>query len=189
MTRKRLCLLLCLLLVILTFAVYLPVESRAGTDENWDWKLEDGCLTIFGQGETRYTWRPWEGHAKEITSVVFAEGITSISSFTFHSGYTNLTHVTLPNSLQTIRAYAFRGCPNIETVTYRGGSQDLSRLEIKEGNESLQKARWIPSSGYLLLQSSVRTLLTVGADLALAGLIVFIVHRRRLKTPRNFFMR
>lgn len=189
MTRKWLCLLLCLLLVILTFAVYLPVESRADTDESWDWKLEDGRLTIFGQGETRYTWRPWEGHAKEITSVVFAEGITIISSFTFHSGYTNLTQVTLPNSLQTIRAYAFRGCPNIETVTYRGGSQDLSRLEIKEGNESLQKARWMPSSGYLLLQSSVRTLLTVGADLALAGLIVFIVHRRRLKTPRNFFMR
>lgn len=189
MKRRQLRALLCLLLLILTFAIYLPVESRAGTGGNWDWKLEDRCLTISGQGEMLYAWRPWDGHAKEITSVVFAEGVTSISFFSFHSGYTNLTQVTLPNSLETIEAYAFRDCPYIQTVTYRGGSRYLSQLEIKEGNESLLQARWVPSNGYLLLQSSVRTILAVSADLLIVGLIVFIVHRRRLKTPRSFFMR
>ena len=190
MRKAKRWILVCFLLLAFGLIIFLLTKQQTvNADDGWTWTLEDGCLTISGQGEMLYGWRPWEGHRKEITRVVFSEGVTKIAFFAFSSNYENLTHVTLPSSLEKIGGYAFKGCPNLKRVTFRGSALQASRLEIGEGNDILQQVPWEQGSGYLLLRSFLITALSVGAQLLLIFLIIRFVEWRRLRQPKEFFWR
>ena len=49
--------------------------------------------------------------------VTFSESLVSIGNSAFENCYINLTALDLPDSLETIGGYAFRGCTALETVT------------------------------------------------------------------------
>jgi hypothetical protein len=189
MKRKQLRAMICLLVLILAILCYLPVDSLAADNQKWEWSLEDGCLTISGQGEMLRAWRPWEKHSHEITSVVFEEGITYIAFYAFSGNYENLKQVTLPSTLETVGAYAFSGCKNLQKVTYRGlrGYRSYTKnLQINEGNDFLLQARWPQSYVSLLWKAFPPVLLRIGVDLLLAFFICRRVQKRRMRPPRDF---
>ena len=113
MVTKKLQILLAALLLL---GFLIPVQAKASTG----WTLENGILTITGQGPMEdYATAgdaPWYNQRGEITAIVVAEGITAIgnNSFTFCQ---NVTEVSLPAGLLSIGKNAFWGCENLASVT------------------------------------------------------------------------
>ena len=113
MVTKKLQILLAALLLL---GFLIPVQAKASTG----WTLENGILTITGQGPMEdyaaAADAPWYNQRGEITAIVVAEGITAIgnNSFTFCQ---NVTEVSLPAGLLSIGKNAFWNCENLASVT------------------------------------------------------------------------
>ncbi len=95
------------------------------------WQLdENGLLTIKGSGEMQdfdYYTLPWRAQRNKIKEVIIENGITSIGAYSFNQ-CTNLTRITLPDSIERISAYAF-----LETAYYLDESNwDNNVLYIDE---------------------------------------------------------
>ncbi|MCD8310904.1 MAG: leucine-rich repeat domain-containing protein [Firmicutes bacterium] len=73
-----------------------------------DGVLEDGVLTISGEGEMKNNYAPWGYYFYNgyVTSVVIEDGVTSIGRYAFE-GCTSLTSVTIPDSVTSIGRSAF----------------------------------------------------------------------------------
>ena len=93
-------------------------KQKAG--ENAFWTIEDGVLTISGEGTT-YIYgmfngepeeRPWSEQREEITAAVVEEGITSVGQNLFRS-LPNLKSVVLPDSVVFIGDCCFCDCPSL----------------------------------------------------------------------------
>lgn len=74
------------------------------------WKLENGTLTIYGEGpmydfESRGD-APWYNYSSEITSIVITNGVTHIGQYAFYS-FTKLSSVDFGSTLTSIGKYAF----------------------------------------------------------------------------------
>ena len=83
---------------------------------------EVGTLTVYGTGDNgagqmrgyfptgeepnRTTTAPWRDKLGDINNVVITEGVTNVGRYTF-SGAKNITHLELPESVDTIEDYAF----------------------------------------------------------------------------------
>ena len=88
--------------------------EKSGTcGPNLKWHLNDnGVLTITGKGEMidysyYYNRAPWYGY--DIKRIIIGDGITAIGSSAF-AYCSELTSVTIPNSVTKIGYYAFSGC-------------------------------------------------------------------------------
>ena len=100
-------------------------ELEAGTvasgtcGENLTWVLDDGgTLTVEGSGEMEYyNGYPWDHYSNQITSVIFADGVTTIEHRAFEE-YENIRSVTIPSSVTTIDSYAFLNCVNLRYITF-----------------------------------------------------------------------
>ena len=70
-------------------------------------------------------WTMWNVFQRtSVENVTMAEGITTIDSYAFAQGFedeTCPTHVTIPNSVTGICAYAFYNCPGLKGVTIPEG--------------------------------------------------------------------
>ena len=94
-----------------------------GENNAFHWEFADGTLTISGTGEMPefdFTGndsdsRPWYFCKDQITNVIIEEGITSVCNAAFFD-CTNLSYVTLPNSLLYIRSLAFGDCILLESI-------------------------------------------------------------------------
>ena len=78
------------------------------------------CMVEGDEGWTM--WNVFQGTSVE--NVAMAEGITTIGSYAFAQGFedeTCPTHVTIPNSVTDICAYAFYNCPGLKGVTIPEG--------------------------------------------------------------------
>ena len=78
------------------------------------------CMVEGDDGWTM--WNVFQGTSVE--NVTMAEGITTIGSYAFAQGFedeTCPTHVTIPNSVTSICAYAFYNCPGLKSVTIPEG--------------------------------------------------------------------
>ena len=110
------------------------------------WTLEDGVLTISGNGAMT-NWSdssaPWYSYRESIAEIVLPEGLTSIGRYAFQeckyvSGVTipegvtrigdsafefcsALTGVTIPEGVTSIGEYAFFGCSSLTSVTIPAG--------------------------------------------------------------------
>lgn len=106
-------------------------ETVGGTYENLNWSIEEGVLTISGEGEMYQNGNlssgssyPW--YNKSFASVIIENGVTSIGDYAF-SGYTELQSVVIAKSVETIGEYAF----------YRS---NIHSAEIPEGVVSIRKS-------------------------------------------------
>lgn len=99
---------------------------------NATWKLsDDGTLTIQGYGDmTNFTTYlpnlcPWANKVSDIKKVIISEDINSVGDLAFLN-CSNLTSVSLPNSLKYIGWSSFGGC-------------GLTNIELPEGVTSIGK--------------------------------------------------
>ncbi len=106
--------------------VVLPIS---GTWGNLTWTLnESGVLTVsgsgemndFGYGNNSDGWRPY---AKAIKKVVIQSGVTGIGDYAF--GNSNLTSITIPQTVTRIGHTAFYECENLGSITIPQSVTDL----------------------------------------------------------------
>ena len=82
------------------------------------WTYNNGTLTISGTGDVEdynNSSAPWYDHRYDTTKIVISNGVTGIGEGAF-CYFTELTSVSLPGSLKSIGAYAFRGCSSLKSV-------------------------------------------------------------------------
>ena len=100
-------------------------QAPHGTCGDLKWTCRDGVLYVRGEGTLKKEWvenLPDGGLRKysskelmeeyDITSVVIAEGCTSISTFVF-SGCASITKVELPYGLLGLHSGAFSSCTSL----------------------------------------------------------------------------
>lgn len=93
-----------------------PEPDLEKCGENAYYSVNDGVLTISGEGiidDCASDSAPWA--REEINEVVIEEGITVLGAHMLRGS--NITSVTIPNSVTTINTYAFYGCKNLQEVT------------------------------------------------------------------------
>ncbi len=123
--RRPLSLLLAVLLVVSGSLVLVSAEPTAsGTQgENLTWTLENGTLTISGEGNMQGG-HGWKDYKDQITTVVIEKGVTGIGYEAF-SGCTELTNITIPESVTYIDNYAFSGCTGLASITIPNGVTEI----------------------------------------------------------------
>ncbi len=133
--RELLSLLLAVLLVVSGSLVVVSAEPTAsGTcNDNLTWVLENGTLTVSGQGEMRGDLEElideeirygWEDYADQITAVVVQEGVKSIGYYAFDD-CTGLKNVTIPKSVTHIKRNAFEGCTGLTGIAIPDGVAEI----------------------------------------------------------------
>lgn len=96
-------------------------ENLTGANINYagiTWTYNNGTLTISGTGDVddyNNSSAPWYDHRYDTTKIVISNGVTGIGEGAF-CYFTELTSVSLPGSLKSIGAYAFRGCSSLKSV-------------------------------------------------------------------------
>ena len=117
-------------MIIVTAFTALPVGVQAaetdaqsagasgGTTGDCTWTLDDGVLTISGNGamgnyDVFSSPTPWE---TDITDVVIDNGVTHIGDMAFY-GCTELAGITIPDSVTSIGDLAFYGCTELTDIT------------------------------------------------------------------------
>ncbi len=93
-------------------------EFTMENGDSFQWTLEDGVLTVTGEGEldlsNNYSGYCWGSYQSEVTSVKVGEGITSVVAA--FGNMRNLKSVDLPEGLTTIGDYAFQGCSRLASI-------------------------------------------------------------------------
>ncbi|MBE6813308.1 MAG: hypothetical protein E7523_10575 [Ruminococcaceae bacterium] len=112
----------------MTFGTVVTVLDAGSCGENVRWQLEtDGTLTISGSGpmeDYAYKSSPLYEHTDRITSVVIADGITTIGNYLFeYCG--NLASVTIPDSVKRIGEYAFDECVALRMNSIPAGVEEI----------------------------------------------------------------
>jgi tRNA threonylcarbamoyladenosine modification (KEOPS) complex Pcc1 subunit len=84
------------------------------------WELRDSVLTISGSGKmtefSGVTLLPWYQYLSDVKRVVVNPGIENIANYSFYY-FKNTVSVTLPQSIESIGAYAFSGnCSLIDSL-------------------------------------------------------------------------
>ncbi len=159
MTKKLLSLLLCAVMVLGSVAVGSVTAAAETIDsgsygENVTWSLSgDGVLTISGKGKMNEVgpegaiWH-LRGYSDLIKSVVIKEGVTSVGSNAFYN-CTNLTDISLPDSITVVRTDAFFGTDYYNNeANWKDGAlyvgnhlikcvTDATEFAVKEGTKTI----------------------------------------------------
>lgn len=103
--------------------------------ENLTWVLdENGVLTISGTGDmNNYSdaWADWYDYRNQIISVIIQDGVASIGDGAFSAntnvtfGYSNLTDITIPESVVKIGDCAFTNCTKLSDITIPDGVKSI----------------------------------------------------------------
>ncbi len=152
-----------LALCLCALLLFLPGRAEAaGTGtcgDNLSWTLdENGVLTISGSGDMMtftgeyddgdyYTDNPWYYRRSAIRSIVFTDGVASVSDGAF-SNCANLTSVSFPAGFTSIGASAFSGCAQLAAPAFPsslvtiGGSafsncSGMTALSLPDGLRSI----------------------------------------------------
>ena len=121
MFKRRLLLTILALILALTLTSVgiFADDSYAGDGQdagNVSWSLDDGVLTISGEGDMDDYYMtssgPWSEYTQDIKKIVIKPGITSIGTCAFMN-CTGLTSVDIPDSVTAIRMKAFEGCSSL----------------------------------------------------------------------------
>ena len=110
-----------ILLLLMLPGLKISAEAdRSGTFGKFAWTLEDGTLTISGEGILPNYYpaagkENWQAYNEEITELILEEGITGTGFMSF-SDCTALETVTLPESLTVLGQYSFRNCTALESI-------------------------------------------------------------------------
>lgn len=141
MKRKRIQRVLTIAVIISMFVTSIDVGvlgKKVDAEENSsyygkcgtsvEWKIEDGILTIMGEGTIADYWflgneSPWNKYNSQIKKVIIEEGITSIGSYSFWE--CGATDIYIPDSVTEIRQNAFEHCEQLSNLHM---SQKLEKL-------------------------------------------------------------
>lgn len=101
------------LIVVLTMALFfggitVSADTTGTCGDNVTWTIEDGTLTISGEGAMKdYAWnesRPWKDYS--VSKIVIGEGVTRVGDYAFRE-MESVTSVTFPSTLKSVGDYAF----------------------------------------------------------------------------------
>ncbi len=122
-----------------------PENVAEGTIGTLNWVItSDGILTVAGEGAipdyTRSATAPWTTYAKQITSIVVGDGVTSIGNYAFYN-LTKATSITIADSVKYLGLQFIRGTAiaelyvNAETIAANafGRADSLKTLSMGEG--------------------------------------------------------
>ena len=114
------------ILPILFLFVFSCSAIHADVAADFDWKFEDGTLTISGTGdmpdyEIHDNKAPWRIYQDKIEKVVIKDGVTNIGSYAFYY-CENLTSVKIPDSVTSIGMFAFSSCKALSSITFKGNT-------------------------------------------------------------------
>lgn len=124
--------------------------------DNLSWKIEDGVLTISGEGDMEdydysvYNFPPW--YSLDYSSVVIKAGVESIGSCSF-SNNNQITSISIPSSVKAIGRFCFENCTGLIAVS------------IPEDIESINDYAFMGCTGILEMN--------VPDDLAYLGIYAF----------------
>ncbi|MBQ8859564.1 MAG: leucine-rich repeat domain-containing protein [Clostridia bacterium] len=134
--KKALPLSFVLLLLVLLLSLHVGAASATdGRIGSCTWRVEDGVLTISGNGSMGdSTTQPW---GKNITAIIIEEGVTDICPSAFE-GCTKLTSVSLPSSMRRIGAGAFINCTALPGITLPEGVVSIGNGAFEECHSLLE---------------------------------------------------
>lgn len=94
------------------------IGAASGTTGKCTWTLENGVLTIIGNGAmgnySSSNYAPWKGN--KVKSVIIENGVTNIGNYAFDH-CEHLTSITISDSVTSIGEVAFSCCSNLTSVT------------------------------------------------------------------------
>ena len=99
----------------------LAIDGTCGNNVYYSYDSTSKTLNIFGTGAmTNYSiWNisdiPWYGYGTDITTVVIADGVTSIGDYAFFD-CTSLASITIPASVTSIGSAAFSNCNGLASI-------------------------------------------------------------------------
>lgn len=102
-------------------------DDTGDISDNAVWTLYDyGLLEIMCHGEFRWTDEfTYSDQVASVRIVDDGQGVTGIGILAFQ-GFTNLTDITIPDSVTHIGEYAFSGCNKLEHITLPAGLEEIS---------------------------------------------------------------
>jgi len=160
-----------LLLIIILLSVACAF-AQSGTTGPLTWELNDGTLTISGDGKMpdydRSGMTPWYEYQYAIFTVVIENGVENIGSNAF-SYCTNLTSVIIPNSVKSIGYSAFSNCTVLFSITIPGSVTEIrtyafskctfmNSVTISNGVQSIESGAfgWCSALTSIAIPSSVK---------------------------------
>jgi hypothetical protein len=97
------------------------------TSNNWGTIFPADNLSVtFKKNVGDYAFRFTSANSTKLTSVTFAEGVTSIGQYAFYN-CTGLTSVTIPASVTSIGTNAFQNCTGLTSVTFAEGVTSIGQ--------------------------------------------------------------
>ena len=112
--KKRI---VCLFLIVLLLS--LTVVPPVSADNKFQYDLNDGVLTISGNGALIFINEDYDEFFElktQATEIVIRDGITEIGSV--FTQLNQLKKVTLPSTLKKLGIYTFRGCTSLNEVVF-----------------------------------------------------------------------
>ena len=93
------------------------VGATSGTTGDCKWTLDNGVLTISGDGAMKnYSYNNYLPWRNEVKSVIIENGVTIIGRSVFYN-CRNLTSVTIPGSVTSINSDAFANCIGLTSIS------------------------------------------------------------------------
>ena len=74
----------------------------------------------------------------QLTEITIPDSVTTIGSYVFYG--CGLRSVTIPDTVTSIGIAAFYGCSSLTTVNYRGTEEEWGQIIIGDGNDNLTNA-------------------------------------------------
>ena len=103
--------------IMLTLTANADSSGICGENLTWTYESETQTLIISGSGKM-FNYNPNNTPFWNITisTCIIEEGVTSVGDFAFYR-LSNLSSITLPNSLESIGIQAFYGCTSLTSIT------------------------------------------------------------------------
>lgn len=128
--------------------------QRGSCGTNVSWVLENGTLTISGDGNMsdfvspQYSNLPsWYIYKDNITKVIVEGGVRHVGDYAFY-GYTNLKEVIFEEGVKSIGGYAFYNCEGIKELQFPASMEVISgRHDEKKESSSKISTRGLAGDG------------------------------------------